>query len=111
MGWHQSKSDPCRVYDSRHTAVARAETPELAALIVQAVNQMAAPKYATPANMWGAASRCCTARLIGASRSGVLDAVTTWECKDCGTEWQCTEADHVRSWRPYVAVMVMAGRK
>ena len=38
MPWHQSLSNPRKVYNERHEQVCVCETPEQAALIVEAVN-------------------------------------------------------------------------
>jgi len=37
MPWHRSVSNPCKVYNERHEQVCICETPEQAALIVEAV--------------------------------------------------------------------------
>lgn len=37
MSWHLSKSNPCKIYDSRHEVAAMATSPEYAARIVAAV--------------------------------------------------------------------------
>ena len=112
MGWHQSKSDPCKVYDGTHTDAARAMTPEIAAMIVEAINKMTMRAPSKPLNMWAAeAEPCCAARLLAASRSGLLDSVTVFICARCGCEWDCTEENNARAWRPSVAVMVLQGRR
>jgi hypothetical protein len=43
MPWHQSVSNPRKVYNERHEQVCICETPEQAALIVEAVRAFVPP--------------------------------------------------------------------
>lgn len=56
MGWHQSVSNPRKVYNERHEQVCVCETREQAALIVDAVRAFV-PTSTAGVNMEGAENR------------------------------------------------------
>lgn len=133
VGWHQSKSDPRKVYDAYHKTVCVCQTSDQAALIVRAVNALPGAadtfiRLREPApveketgaeeSQSGAASgqlgpldtfeqdNCCGAHLAKAGRAGVLASVTAWSCPKCETEWVPTVNGPIRHWAPVAAVMI-----
>lgn len=127
MSWHQSRSDPRKVYDSYHQTVAVCQTHEQAALIVQAVNALPQGTIETfvklrepvagahsqtvgqtpdLTHVTAQADGCCAAHIRKASPSGVLDRLQPWECPKCGTTYWPRRAGPLVSWEAKAAVMV-----
>ena len=119
--WHQSKSDPRKVYDSYHAEACVAESPELAAFIVRAANaallvgatvpirlseptpiQSTTPK---PLNLVDT-DECCGPLLVRALAKGFT--TDSWLCPKCTCEWESTlipgaaGGSAVRRWSPVV---------
>lgn len=137
MPWHLSKSDPRKVYDERHEPVCVCQTPEQAARIVAAVTgksqevvQLREPMagdrnegremFIPASELKGSISLtdsfepdggCCTAKIMKASRDGVLKSLTSWECPSCGCEWTPKSAGMFRHWSPKPAVMIFGGKR
>lgn len=123
--WHQSRSNPNKVYDSRHVVACIAESPELAAFIVGAANAfwkagatvplrlqepaVQAPEPEQPTDMVDEDS-CCQKRLIRALRAGL--ASDPWQCPECGCQWhgKTNTESSVRRWSPVVEISVIPGR-
>jgi hypothetical protein len=123
MPWHLSKSDPRKVYDSRHEVVCVAQTAEQAALIVESVNLRSpqtirlrepdrsglavsdATADAGPLDTFDQ-DNCCGPHLSKAGRAGVLAALTSFDCPRCDTQWTPTVTGPIRHWSPVSAVMI-----
>lgn len=122
MPWHLSKSDPRKVYDERHQTVGVMQTPEQAALIVDAVNawrvgypetirlrEPLARAGATvgqtprPLNSYDP-DPCCGASLSKAI--SLNPGIESWECPKCGSVWLPAMVGAVRHWSPVVAMEV-----
>ena len=43
---------------------------------------------------------CCSEPLNAAMLTGMLDAVTDWECPKCGCPWKPEEKWNLRVWKP-----------
>lgn len=125
MPWHQSKSDPRKVYDSYHNTVCVAQTADQAAVIVKGVNalgpqsdaiKLREPLAAHPVQIVGETpaapldtfeqDNCCGVHLAKAGRGGVLAAVTSWHCPMCQTEWMPRVSGPIRHWAPVATVMI-----
>jgi hypothetical protein len=122
MPWHQSKSDPRKVYDSGHNVVCVCMHGDQAALIVKAVNSLPGAestfvKLREPAAIPDATGQaepldtfeqdnCCGTHLAKAGRSGVLASLTSWECPRCGTEWVAKISGPIRHWCPTAAIAI-----
>jgi hypothetical protein len=123
MGWHLSRSDPRKVYDSYHQTVAVCQTHQQAALIVQAVNGLPqgtietfvklreperAPDPGAKAltHVTAQAEGCCAKAIGKASLSGALDSLQPWECPKCGTTYWPRQEGPVVSWEARACVMV-----
>lgn len=53
------------------------------------------------------ADDCCGSRLNAALLSGLLDDTDSWDCPDCGTEWQPRTIDGtLRHWEPRPAAVL-----
>ena len=124
--WHQSKSDPRKVYDSYHTEACIAESPELAAFIVRAVNAALLVGATVPIRLSEPApvrsttpkpinlvdlnlvdpDECCGPLLVRALAKGFI--TETWLCPRCACEWESTlipgaaGGSAVRRWSPVV---------
>jgi len=126
MPWHLSKSDLCKVYDSRHETVCICQNAEQAALIVQAVNALPRAdqdsfiRLREPVNTANtanavsavslththAAEGCCARAIAKAIGSGVMNSLTVWECPKCGTEYHARREGPVVHWEARAAVQV-----
>ena len=125
MPWHLSKSDPRKVYDSRHEMVCVCQTAEQARIIVDAVvahgpqtdsiklRESAAHPDVLPAmretpltHVTVAAEGCCGKHIVKASVSGALDRMQPWECPKCGTTYWPRREGPVINWEARAAVMV-----
>ena len=111
MPWHLSKSNPCKIYDERHEVAALATSPEHAARIVAAVTGKSQEVTRLPSDPDETENRmplthsfdhdeCCGLRIQKASRSGALDAATSWTCPKCDTEWKSKSAGMFTHWSP-----------
>ncbi len=124
MPWHQSKSDPRKVYDSRHETVCVAQTADQAALIIRGVNALPGSAVdtfvklkepdrsgLTPApsltHVTSQAEGCCAKLIAKASLSGALDRLQPWECSKCGTTYWPKQEGPVVSWEARAAVMIL----
>jgi hypothetical protein len=115
--WHQSKSDPRKVYDERHQQACLCETPEQAALIVEAINNLGPDRYRgkgiaenhqsiagvpeqtdAPAHTF-TEDACCGPRISRAIRNGTIGQ-SNWTCPKCGCEWACEDNWPVLHWAP-----------
>ena len=124
--WHQSKSDPRKVYDSYHAESCIASTPELAAFIVRAANAallvgatvpirlceplvtrllVPNPEPAKPLDIVDP-DECCGPLLVRALAKGFT--TESWLCPKCTCEWESTlipgaaGGSAVRRWSPVV---------
>lgn len=123
MPWHQSKSDPRKVYNSHHEAVCVCQTADQASLIIRAVNALPpgdsetfiklrehqplcppSPFHSGPAQIVNTfePDECCGKGLTLAT----LKDLQSWECSKCGAEWKPTDYGTVRHWVPTPAVMI-----
>jgi hypothetical protein len=50
---------------------------------------------------------CCGKHISKASRAGVLEAVTTWTCERCGTDWKPTTMGNIRHWKPESDIAIL----
>jgi hypothetical protein len=127
--WHQSKSDPRKVYDSFHAESCIASTPELAAFIVRAANAALlvgatvpirlsepapnplcppSPFHSGPAKPLDIVDpdECCGPLLVRALAKGFT--TDSWLCPKCTCEWESTlipgaaGGSAVRRWSPVV---------
>ena len=53
---------------------------------------------------------CCSAPFSAACLAGLIEAVDSWSCPDCGCEWRCTVRDAVRLWEPVLLCEVLTLR-
>lgn len=115
MPWHQSKSDPRKVYDSRHETVCVCQNADQAELITRAVNalgpqteqiKLREPEPSRLTHATSHAEGCCAKHIAKASLSGALDRLQPWECPKCGTTYWPRQEGPVVSWEARAAVMV-----
>ena len=125
MPWHLSKSDPRKVYDSRHEMVCVCQTAEQARIIVDAVvahgpqtdsiklREAAPHPDVLPAvrempltHVTVAAEGCCGKYIVKAAMSGELDRMQPWVCPKCGTTYWSRREGPVINWEARAAVMV-----
>lgn len=119
--WHQSKTEPRKVYDSCHVEACIASTPELAAFIVQAANAALLAGPTVPIRLSEPArpelppremdlvdrDDCCGPKLVRALNRGI--GSDTWQCPACGCEWrgQLIPEQSIKRWSPVVEVQVL----
>jgi hypothetical protein len=115
MPWHRSKSNPRKVYNSRHEEVCICETEEQAVRLVAEANGEARP-LPPPAPMANEGvpkptdivneDECCSPRLTKALRNGM--SAESWVCPSCGCTWTVAadEARRMRRWSPEVAIAI-----
>jgi hypothetical protein len=119
MPWHQSRSDPRKVYDHRHETVCVCMNADQAALIVRGVNalpgsavdtfiKLREPEPAKPqfTHVTAQADGCCAKHIAKASLSGALDRMQPWACPKCGTTYWPRQEGPVVNWEARAAVMV-----
>ncbi len=105
MPWHQSKSDPRKVYNESHEVVGVMQTSEQAAHIVAAVNyydKLTGRKEHGQVQSTGAPmeqadapvithtfqdDECCGKSLSRWIRKGCPGTERMWSCPRCGCEW------------------------
>ena len=119
--WHQSKSDPRKVYNSYHAEACVAESPELAAFIVRSANAALLVGATVPIRLSEPApiqsttpkalnlvdtDECCGPLLVRALAKGFT--TDSWLCPRCACEWESTlipgaaGGSAVRRWSPVV---------
>ena len=123
MPWHLSKSDLRKVYDDRHGDVAVCQTPEQAALIVEAVNlyhtthhpsirlrepQPVGLPERTHAHL---AEGCCARAISKALLAGGLNSASVFACPKCGTEYRPRQEGPVTHWEARADAMVFSPRR
>jgi hypothetical protein len=118
MLWHASKSDPRKVYDSRHETVCVCQNADQAALIVRAVNALpdeargSFVKLREPMVQKSefthatTAEGCCARSIAKASLSGALDSLQPFHCAKCGTEYRAKRVGPVVNWEGQCDVVV-----
>ena len=121
MGWHLSKSDPRKVYDSYHNVVCVCQTADQAKVIVDAVGlhapkidaiRLREPMREMPlremplTHVTAQAEGCCAKLIAKASLSGLLDRMQPWECPKCGTTYWPRRQGPVVNWEARAAALV-----
>jgi hypothetical protein len=121
-GWHQSKSDPRKVYDAYHQTVGVMQGAEQAELIVEAVNALGPERYnsmrkerlgteraGAPEQVYSPVSLtqtyqeddCCGKHVSKAIRSGTVGVSGAFTCPKCGCEWRAGQiGERLFHWTP-----------
>jgi hypothetical protein len=122
-GWHQSRSDPRKVYDAYHQPVGVMHSAEQAALIVEAVNALGPERYnsirkeareisqstGAPEQVDAPVSltqtyqedECCGKHIAKAIRAGTVGVSGAFTCPKCGCEWSADQiGERMFHWTP-----------
>lgn len=132
MPWHQSKSDPRKVYDAAHQAVCVCQNESQAALIVRAVNALGAndssvrlrepavTRKEVSAEVVQSASGAgqtapldtfdpdpCCGRYLASALRNTTPMADEWRCPKCGTLWRRSGEGPVRQWKPDAEIAII----